>query len=135
MESFRKNQGVFWILAGPGSLWLLFFFLVPLGIVWVLSFGEKAVIDGKVSITETEITWTLANYVRALADPVYLVIMWKSIWVSALATALCLIIAYPVAFVIAFASPRWRPWLLLAVILPFWINLLIRTYALIAVFR
>ena len=135
MESFRKNQRVFWILASPGSFWLLVFFLVPLGIVWMLSFGEKAVIDGKISITETEITWTLANYVRALADPVYLVIIWKSVWISALATILCLVIAYPVAFVISFASRRWQPWLLLAVILPFWINLLIRTYALIAVFR
>ena len=135
MESYSKNKGVFWILAGPGSFWLLFFFLIPLGIIWVLSFGEKAVIDGKVSITETEITWTLANYTRALFDPVYLKIIWKSIWISALATFMCLVIAYPVAFMISFASSKWKPWLLLAVILPFWINLLIRTYALIAVFR
>ena len=111
------------------------FFLAPLAIIWALSFGEKAVIDGQVSITETDITGTLANYLRALTDPVYLKMIWKSIWISVLATIMCLIVAYPVAFMISFASPKWKPWLLLAVILPFWINLLIRTYALIAVFR
>ncbi|MCY4326480.1 MAG: ABC transporter permease, partial [Rhodobacteraceae bacterium] len=75
------------------------------------------------------------NYLRALADPVYLKIIWKSVWISVFATLLCLLIAYPVAFLISFTSPRRQAWLLLAVILPFWINLLIRTYALIAVFR
>ena len=129
MESWKKNPRVFWILAGPGSAWLVVFFLAPLAIVWALSFGEKT------SIVDTEITGTLANYSRALTDPVYLVIIWKSVWISALATVLCLIVAFPVAFMISFASAKWKPWLLLAVILPFWINLLIRTYALIAVFR
>lgn len=129
MEDYRKNRGVFWVLAGPGSFWLIVFFLIPLGIMWLLSFSEK------VSITENALTWTGANYLRALADPVYLTIIWKSVWISALATLVCLIVAFPVAFMISFASNRWKPWLLLAVILPFWINLLIRTYALIAVFR
>jgi spermidine/putrescine transport system permease protein len=80
------------------------------------------------------VTGTLVNYLRAF-DPVYLQILWKSIWVSVLATALCLLVAYPIAFGICFARPVWKPLLLLLVILPFWINLLIRTYALIAVFR
>ena len=48
---------------------------------------------------------------------------------------LCLVIAFPVAFGISFAPPRWKPVLLLLIILPFWTNLLIRTYALIAVLR
>ncbi|MGI9371100.1 MAG: ABC transporter permease [Hyphomicrobiales bacterium] len=113
----------------PGTFWLLAFFLIPLGIVWALSFGEN------VSITETQVTGTLANYVRAFADPVYLKIIWKSIWISVLGTALCLAIAYPIAFMISFTRDKWKPLLLVMVILPFWINLLIRTYALIAVFR
>jgi len=129
LEPYRKNPKVFWILAGPGSLYLIAFFLAPLAIIWALSFGEKT------SITDVEITGTLENYSRALTDSVYLEIIWKSVWISALATFFCLVIAYPVAFMISFASDRWKPWLLLAVILPFWINLLIRTYALIAVFR
>ena len=128
MESWKDNRQVFWILALPGTFWLLCFFLFPLGIIWLMSFGEKT------SIVDVAITGTLANYLRAF-DPVYLQILWKSIWVSVLATALCLLVAYPVAFGICFARPIWKPLLLLLVILPFWINLLIRTYALIAVFR
>ncbi len=125
---------MFWTLAFPGTFWLVVFFLLPLGLLFLMSFGEKAVIDGQISITEIDYTGTLVNYIRAF-DPLYLGIIWKSAWISALATALCLVTAYPIAFGICFAPERWKPLLLLLVILPFWINLLIRTYALIAVFR
>ena len=134
MENWKDNRSVFWTLAGPGTFWLLVFFILPLGFLFVMSFGDKAVIDGEVSITEYDYLTGISNYIRSL-DPLYLTIMWKSIWVSALATVLCLVTAYPIAFGICFASERWKPLLLLLVILPFWINLLIRTYALIAVFR
>src|SRR5687767_2057157 len=99
-----------------------------------MSFSGKAVVDGEVSINQYDYMSGIANYVRAL-DPLYLDILWKSVWISALATVLCLILAYPIAFGICFAPNRWKPLLLLLVVLPFWINLLIRTYALIAVFR
>ncbi|MGE3829965.1 MAG: ABC transporter permease [Parvibaculaceae bacterium] len=128
MDSWKDNPRVFGILAGPGTVWLFVFFLVPLGYLFFMSFGEKT------SITDVAITGTLSNYIRSF-DAVYLQIIWKSIWISALATVLCLLIAYPIAFGICFASPKWKPLLLLLVILPFWINLLIRTYALIAVLR
>ncbi|MGF7162307.1 spermidine/putrescine transport system permease protein [Rhodoligotrophos appendicifer] len=128
MESWRRNPWVFAVLALPGSFWLLVFFLVPLAIVWTLSFGEKT------SIVDIAVTWTTQNYARAL-EPIYLEIIWKSVWISAFATALCLAIAYPIAFLISFLPPRLKTLLMLAVILPFWINMLIRTYALIAVFR
>ena len=134
MENWKENRGVFWTLGLPPSFWLLVFFIIPLAFLFIWSFGEKAIIDGKMSITEIDITWTLKNYIRAF-DPLYLKIIWKSIWVSALATVLCLLTAYPIAFGICFAPNRWKPILLLLVILPFWINLLIRTYALIAVLR
>lgn len=128
MESWKHNRLVFALLAVPGSVWLLAFFVVPLSMIWLLSFGEK---DGLVDIS---ITGTLSNYVRTI-EPVYLQIFWKTLWISVLSTALCLLIAYPIAFGICFSPARWKPWLLMAVMLPFWINLLIRTYALIAVFR
>jgi spermidine/putrescine transport system permease protein len=129
MDSWKDNRLVFWIWGTPPTLWLVIFFLAPLGIIWGLSFAEKT------SILDTEITGTLDNYMRALGDPIYLGIIWKSVWISVIATALCLLIAYPLAFLISFASARWKTFLLIAVILPFWINLLIRTYALITVFR
>ena len=128
MESWRRHRLVFWVTALPPSLWLLLFFLIPLGIVWVLSFGEKR------GLIDVAIVWTLDNYARAL-DPLYLQIFAKSLWIAGLTTFVCLVVGFPVAFAIAFAPARWRPLLLLLVILPFWTNLLIRTYALIAVLR
>ncbi len=128
MDSWRGNLRVFWTLFTPGTFWLLIFFIIPLAWMFGISFSEKT------SITETEFTGTLANYVRSF-DAIYLQIIWKSIWISVLATAFCLLLAYPIAFGICFVPARWKPLLLLLVILPFWINLLIRTYALIAVFR
>lgn len=128
MESWRKNPLVFWLLNLPPSFWLVTFFVIPLGIVWVMSFGEKR------GIVDIAITGTLDNYARAL-EPLYLEIFWKSILMAGAATLACLVVGYPVAFAIAFAPERWKPILLLVVILPFWINALIRTYALIAVFR
>lgn len=112
----------------PGGLWLLGFFLVPLALIWVLAFGERA---GPVEIV---ITGTLSNYLDAL-QPVYLLLFWKSFWIAGLATAVALAIGFPVALAVSFAPPRTKPLLLLLVILPFWTNLLIRTYAMIAVLR
>ena len=128
MDSWRRNPLVFWIFAIPPSVWLIAFFLAPLALVWVMSFGEKR------GIVDIAITGTLANYWRAL-DPLYLQIFAKSFWFAGITTAICVLAAFPIALAITFASPRWKPVLLLIVILPFWTNLLIRTYALIAVLR
>jgi spermidine/putrescine transport system permease protein len=128
VDSWRRNPLVFWIFAVPPSVWLIAFFLAPLALVWAFSFGEKR------GIVDIAITGTLENYWRAL-DPLYLQIFAKSFWFAGVTTAICLLVAFPIALAITFASPRWKPVLLLIVILPFWTNLLIRTYALIAVLR
>lgn len=128
MDSWRRSPLVFWVFSVPPSFWLVVFFLAPLALVWVLSFGEKR------GIVDIAITGTLENYWRAL-DPLYLQIFAKSFWYAGLTTAICVVAAFPIALAITFASPRWKPILLLIVILPFWTNLLIRTYALIAVLR
>ena len=128
MDSWRQQPVVFWTFVLPGALWLLVFFLVPLGLVWILSFGERS---GPVDIL---ITGTLDNYVKAL-DPLYLGLFWRSFWIAALATALVLVVGFPVALAVSFAPARAKPLLMMLVILPFWTNLLIRTYAMIAVLR
>jgi spermidine/putrescine transport system permease protein len=115
-------------VAVPPSVWLLAFFLVPLALVWAMSFGEK---QGLIDIAYT---WTLDNYARAM-DPLYLGVFAKSFWFAFLTTIVCLIIGFAVAMSISFGPSRWRVPLLILVMLPFWTNLLIRTYALIAVFR
>ncbi len=128
MESWRAQPVVFWTFLLPGALWLLGFFLLPLALIWIFSFGERA---GPVDIL---ITWTFDNYANAL-DPLYLGLFWKSIWIAGVATALTLVVGLPVALAVSFAPPRAKPMLLMLVILPFWTNLLIRTYAMIAVLR
>ena len=134
MDNWKDYKKVFWTLATPGTFWLVLFFVIPLAYLFGLSLSSKAIVDGEISINGYDYFTGLGNYLRSI-EPLYLQIMWKSIWVSALATILCLLTAYPIAFGICFAPARWKPILLLLVVLPFWINLLIRTYALIAVFR
>jgi spermidine/putrescine transport system permease protein len=134
LDIWKDYKKVFWTLATPGTFWLLFFFIIPLAYLFGLSLSSKAIVNGEISINGYAYFTGLENYARSI-EPLYLQIMWKSIWISALATVLCLLTAYPIAFGICFAPARWKPVLLLLVVLPFWINLLIRTYALIAVFR
>ena len=126
--SWRQAKTPFWLAFGPAAFWLAAFFAVPMAVIWVYSFGRNA------GPTDIAVTGTLANYARTL-EPLYLGILWKSCWLALATTALCLAIGFPVAFAIAFAGRRARVWLLLGVMLPFWTNLLVRTYALIAVLR
>jgi len=125
---WSRAKAAFAAVFTPPVAWLALFFLVPLGIVWVYSFGENE------GLTEIALTGTFANYLRAL-EPLYLGIFWKSVLVAGATTILCIIVGFPVALAITFASPKAKAWLLLLIMLPFWTNLLIRTYALIAVLR
>jgi spermidine/putrescine transport system permease protein len=127
-QSWRQAKAVFAAMGVPPVLWLVFFFLVPLAVVWAYSFGTNA------GPTTIDLTGTFANYSRAL-QPLYFQIFIKSAIVAGITTLLCLIVGFPVALAIAFAGPKTKTWLLLLIMLPFWTNLLIRTYALIAVLR
>ncbi len=123
-----QSRAAFSVSLGPPLFWLAAFFLVPLGIVWLYSFGHNA------NLTDVAITGTLSNYARAV-EPLYLAILFKSLWFAALTTLLCLVIGFPMALGIAFTKARLKLWLLIAIMLPFWTNMLIRTYALMAVLR
>ena len=127
-QSWKRAKAIFAIILGPPLAWLLLFFLIPLTIVWVYSFGTN------VGLTEIAFTGTFSNYARAI-EPLYVGIFLKSVGVAGLTTLLCLIVGFPVALAITFAPDRLKAWLILLVMLPFWTNLLIRTYALIAVLR
>ncbi len=127
-QSWKQAKSVFATALSAPLVWLVLFFLVPLAIVWAYSFGHNE------GLTQIAITGTFKNYARAI-EPLYLKIFLKSAWVAALTTGLCLVIGFPVALAITFASQKAKTWLLLLIMLPFWTNLLIRTYALIAVLR
>ena len=123
----RSKSGLAGLL-GPPLFWFVLFFLVPMAVVWAYSFGRN------VGIADIEISGTFANYARAL-EPLYLGILAKSLAFAALATLICLVVGFPVALAISFAPANLKTWLLIGVMLPFWTNLLIRTYALIALLR
>ena len=128
MRDWRKNKLAFAILMAPASFWLVLFFTIPLAIVWVYSFG------GRGPEGQTLIGFSFENYRRAL-EWIHLGIIWKSIVIATITTAACLVLGFPLALAIAFARPAVKNALLLLVILPFWTNLLIRTYSWIAVLR
>lgn len=128
MENWRQNKLAFTVLALPPTAWLVIFFTVPLIIMWVYSFAERGP-QGQILLAVN-----FANYVRAV-EWIHLGIIWKSIWIAAITTVITFAVGFPLAMGIAFAPQKWKNPLLLLVILPFWTNLLIRTYAWIAVLR
>jgi spermidine/putrescine transport system permease protein len=128
VENWRDNKLAVAILLVPASAWILIFFTLPLAIVWVYSFGARG------PQGQTLLSFTLENYTRAL-ELIHLGILWKSVWTAAFVTLVCFMMGFPMALGIAFAPARYKNLLLLLVILPFWTNLLIRTYAWIAVLR
>ena len=128
MENWRDNKLAFAVLALPPTAWLVIFFTVPLAIMWVYSFAERGP-QGQILLAVN-----FANYIRAV-EWIHLGIIWKSIWIAAITTVITFAVGFPLAMGIAFAPQKWKNPLLLLVILPFWTNLLIRTYAWIAVLR
>lgn len=128
MSNLKQSRALAWFLTLPPWLWLAVLFFAPIAFVWVFSFGAKA------GLTEIDITWTLDNYIR-IFDSIYIIIFIKSFITVFIATFICVLIAYPVAIAMCFVDKKWQPWLLLLIILPFWINVLIRTYGLISLIR
>ena len=123
----RRNYRLL-ILLFPVIFWLVCFFLIPLLSVFAYSFIERGTYGG--------VRWnfTLENYQR-LFDGLYLGILWRSVSTAIVATAICLFLGYPFAYYLARYQPKWRNVLLLFVVVPFWTNFLIRTYAWILILR
>jgi spermidine/putrescine transport system permease protein len=107
-------------LLGPGILWLILFFVVPLYFMGRLSLDTGI-------FPEFRFNWQFSNYSDALStyDTQFL----RAFKYSALATVIALLIAYPLAYAIAFRGGRWKNAMLLAVIAPFFTTYLIRTLA------
>ena len=107
----------------PGVGWLIAFFVVPLGIIFVVSLGSRDALD-RISLAQPSID----NYVRAF-DPVFLPTFLNSLRYAAITTILCLAIGYPIAYWISRYGGRHKVLLLILVMLPFWTSYLIRTYS------
>jgi spermidine/putrescine transport system permease protein len=107
-------------LLGPGILWLILFFVVPMYFMGRLSLESGL-------FPEFQFDWSFSNYSDALSA--YDTQFFRAFEYSAAATILALLIAYPLAYAIAFRGGRWKNAMLLAVIAPFFTTYLIRTLA------
>jgi spermidine/putrescine transport system permease protein len=117
------------VLVAPGVLWLAIFFLVPLGIIFVVSLGTRDA-SGRVILD----TLNFNNYLRA-TKPEYIPAFLNSLRYAAITTVLSIAIGYPVAYWISRHGGRRKMLLLILVMLPFWTSYLIRTYAWMIILR
>lgn len=117
-----------WLLLLPSATWLVLFFVAPLFIVLAYSVMTRSSTGG------VDPLFTAENYAR-IFDPLYFSTFLRSLGIAMLTTLICLLAGFPLAYFIATRSPRWRYTLLLLLIVPFWTNFLIRTYAWLALLR
>ncbi len=103
----------------PLLLWLLLFVALPF--VLIIYYGVT--VEG-----EDGAVFSLANFSR-FADPTYLRVFARSLKVALYATVICLVIGYPVAYILARSELKHKNVLLLLIMLPMWMNFLLRTYS------
>ncbi|MEA2401689.1 MAG: spermidine/putrescine transport system permease protein [Thermoleophilaceae bacterium] len=110
----------------PGAIWLLLFFLVPLGILLAISFGTTD------DLGNSLYGWHPENYKDAF-DPLFAPVLLRSVGYAFATVVLCLVIGYPIAYYIARFGGRRKNALIALVVLPFFVNYLVRTYAWVAI--
>lgn len=117
------------LLCAPGALWIAMFLLLPLLFVIAVSFFSTG------TYGEVERPLTGEHYARFSGfgtfgwEPLYPLIIARSVMLAASSTAMCLVLALPMAFFIAALPTKWKSAALTLVTIPLWTNLLIRTYA------
>ncbi len=121
MSGSRKGGLVPASLLGPGVIWLILFFIVPMYFM-----GEMALRSGSLASGGFAFTWEWSNFSEALTGRGDQIL--RTVYYSGAATLIALFIAYPLSYAIAFKiSPKWRLVFLFAVIAPFFTTYLIRT--------
>ena len=139
LRYFRGKKGL--QLAGllsPGALWMLILFNIPIFIVLFISLVER----GRAGGIKLPPVYTLDNYTQFFnactsqfagpeCDPfLYLGIFGGSVRIGFIVTLWCILLGYPLSYFISKQKPLWRDALMILVIIPFWTNFLVRTYAL-----
>jgi spermidine/putrescine transport system permease protein len=115
----RRRQLMPWIFLGPGLLWLVIFFAIPLinQVNVSLQSGDPE--------TGYVFNWAFSTYADAISE--YREQFVRSIGYAASATVLTFAIAFPLAYFIAFKAGRWKNFMLLLIILPFFVSYVLRT--------
>lgn len=109
--------------------WLTIFFALPLLIVVAVSFASRS------TYGQVIFHWTLNNYVRFF-EPLYIQIFASTLFTAVVTTLFTFALGYPIAYTIAMIMPkRWQQMGIILVMIPFWINFLIRSYAWVIILR
>ena len=123
MTKTRKLGGA--VLA-PYSLWALLFILVPLVFVAYYAFTDNAFAFTFDNIARF---FTATSTVEGAEVRTYLVIFLRSLKLAVISTVICLLLGYPLAYFMARASARGQKIMMTLIMIPMWMNFLIRTYA------
>lgn len=109
-------------LAWPYMIWVILMILLPMLLIlfYSLTTSGNDIIN---------FTFTLDHFKKFFTDPDFLLVLWRSLTIAVKTTIICVVLGYPVAYFIARSSDRVRNILVLAITLPMWINMLVRTYA------
>ncbi len=136
------NKNAKWA-AGPYLIWMVVFVIVPLILIGVFAFTTEAPFDLEGNrLTEEEAALLIEaegedavvnktvftlNHLFAVSE--YLPVLLKSAWLALIATAICLLIGYPMAYFMSRFRREWQQVIQLLIMLPMWMNFLLRTYA------
>ena len=109
-------------LALPYIIWSVLMLLLPMILIafYSLTNSGNSVVN---------FMFTLDNFKKFFTDPDFLLILWRSLSIALKTTVICIAIGYPTAYFISKCSERVSQILILAITLPMWINMLVRTYA------
>ena len=118
----RQNKGFRFFSITTVWIWLVVCALLPNIALFLVSFLDRQDLNFYIPML------TLDNY-RRLFDPQFVSILVKSLFIAGFSTLTCLLVGYPFAYFMARSPKKLRPWLMLLVIIPFWTNSLVRTYA------
>ena len=137
MRAARRDRAL--LLVAPALLTIIIFMLLPMGIALVTSFMTPTPYGG-VKPPFTTASYTRFLYDRDLDDTMvldwtYPLIFARSLIQAALTSLVCLVMGLPLAWYMASRRPRPRQILVLLVTIPFWTNLLIRTYCWVLLLR
>ena len=106
----------------PYIAWAVMMLILPMGLIALYSFTKQG-------NTIVSFTFTLEHYAKFFTDPDFLIVLWRSLLIALKTTVICLLLGYPVAFFISRSSEKLQNILVLAITIPMWINMLVRTYA------
>ena len=112
------------LLATPYVIWMALFTVIPILMMVVYAFTQEIVVDAETG--EKAVRFSLNNFAQMGA---YTVVFLRSFKLALVSTAVCLLIGYPVAYLMAKEGPQFQKIAMALIMLPMWMNFLLRTYA------